>query len=346
MAGDWIKMRVALDRDPKVLWMADYLAEQREFMDWLTDPVRRTCEASAYEHVTRNVTVALCVTALLVTWGAAREQGKRESDDLVLGNCSIDLLSALAGLPCFGQAMASVGWVIEDDGQSVRFPKFFAGRESPSDRHRAANAERQARYRRRNGVGQAVTSNVTSNVTRNVTSNVTITRIEEKRREEKKNTIQPPIPPASGGLGGDGLQPEPDSQAEPGQQVEPEGQIQCPAATEPNDPALAPTETPPSEKVDPGAAGDAHKPSAFDAFWAEYPRKVGKLAARRSWDRAKGRPPLDQIIAAVRRSVATEQWRRDSGQFIPNPATWINQGRWDDQEPASANPEEKFAHGF
>ena len=77
MAGDWIKMRVWIARDPKVIQMADWIAEQREFMDWLTDPVRHSCNVTAYEHVTRNVTTALCVTGLLVTWGTARERGDR-----------------------------------------------------------------------------------------------------------------------------------------------------------------------------------------------------------------------------------------------------------------------------
>jgi hypothetical protein len=34
--------------------------------------------------------------------------------------------------------------------------------------------------------------------------------------------------------------------------------------------------------------------------------------------------------------VASEQWRRDDGRFIPHPATWLNQRRWEDEaEPAA-----------
>jgi len=77
MAGDWIKMRVWLSRDPRVITMADFLSSERQFMNWLTDPVQQSCKESVYEHVTRNVTVALCVSALLVIWGTAREQGDR-----------------------------------------------------------------------------------------------------------------------------------------------------------------------------------------------------------------------------------------------------------------------------
>jgi len=74
----------------------------------------------------------------------------------------------------------------------------------------------------------------------------------------------------------------------------------------------------------------------FDAFWSAYPRKVGKQAARRAWDRAKGRPAIPAILAAIEAQRATEQWRRDGGQYIPHPATWISHGRWDDEVQAPA----------
>jgi hypothetical protein len=38
-------------------------------------------------------------------------------------------------------------------------------------------------------------------------------------------------------------------------------------------------------------------------------------------------------VAATGSPLPTYQWRKDGGQFIPNPATWLNQGRWDDQGP-------------
>ena len=181
MAGDWIKTRVWLCRDPKVIRMADFLAEQRRFMDWLTDPVRAHCKETVYEHVTRNVTVALCVTGLVVTWGTARERGNREGDDLVLDCCELDEVSAIADIPCFGDAMAHVGWALQREDDCVVFPKFFKEQESPDDRHRRQNAERQAAFRERNKTERR---NGKSNVTRNVTSNVTVTPREEKRRDK------------------------------------------------------------------------------------------------------------------------------------------------------------------
>jgi hypothetical protein len=40
-------------------------------------------------------------------------------------------------------------------------------------------------------------------------------------------------------------------------------------------------------------------------------------------------------MAALAWQVESEQWCRDRGQYIPNPATYLNQHRWLD-EPTSA----------
>ncbi len=87
------------------------------------------------------------------------------------------------------------------------------------------------------------------------------------------------------------------------------------------------TSHPSSTAVDDGGVA-----KSFDAFWNAYPRKIGKQAALRAWKRTNGsRPPLKKIIEAVEAQRQSEQWTRDGGQYIPHPATWINQGRWDDQ---------------
>lgn len=72
----------------------------------------------------------------------------------------------------------------------------------------------------------------------------------------------------------------------------------------------------------------------FETFWSRYPKQVGKKAARVAWDKSKDRPALETILEAVTRAAHSVQWMKDGGQFIPHPATWINQGRWDDQQQA------------
>lgn len=68
--------------------------------------------------------------------------------------------------------------------------------------------------------------------------------------------------------------------------------------------------------------------TAFDRFWAAYPKKVGKQAALSAYKKVK--VPVDTLIAAVEAQKASAQWTKDNGQYIPNPATWLNQGRWED----------------
>ena len=37
------------------------------------------------------------------------------------------------------------------------------------------------------------------------------------------------------------------------------------------------------------------------------------------------------MIAAIEAQKASEQWTREGGRYIPNPATWLNGGRWEDE---------------
>ena len=76
---------------------------------------------------------------------------------------------------------------------------------------------------------------------------------------------------------------------------------------------------------------DKEKETGFDRFWAAYPRKTGKKAAEKAWLRAKDKPELKVLLATVEAQKASEQWTKDGGQYVPNPATWLNQGRWGDE---------------
>lgn len=73
----------------------------------------------------------------------------------------------------------------------------------------------------------------------------------------------------------------------------------------------------------------------FETFWAEYPRKVGKIAAQKAFTKALNVAPLDQITQAL--AVLRQDMRGKDPRFIPHPATWLNEGRWDD-EPPQAQP--------
>ncbi|HHH31521.1 MAG TPA: hypothetical protein ENK57_24675 [Polyangiaceae bacterium] len=77
--------------------------------------------------------------------------------------------------------------------------------------------------------------------------------------------------------------------------------------------------------------------SRFDAFWAAYPKKVGKKPCREKWRAKKLDRIADRIIADVeRRKREHRPWLQG---FVPNPLTYLNQERWEDEiEPASQLP--------
>lgn len=67
----------------------------------------------------------------------------------------------------------------------------------------------------------------------------------------------------------------------------------------------------------------------FEAFWARYPRKVGKLAALKAWDKLKPDTELAaQIIDSIEAHRGCRAWRDG---YIPHPRTYLTQGRWMDE---------------
>lgn len=72
--------------------------------------------------------------------------------------------------------------------------------------------------------------------------------------------------------------------------------------------------------------------SGFEEFWQLYPKKEAKQPALTSWNKIN---PDDElfavIIEAVNNQRKTDKWQRENGKYIPMPATWLNQRRWEDQ---------------
>lgn len=70
-------------------------------------------------------------------------------------------------------------------------------------------------------------------------------------------------------------------------------------------------------------------PQDFEVFWQHYPRKIGKLAAKKAFDRAvkSGGATLtellDGIAAYLKHKPAYADWA--------HPSTWLNAGRWMDE---------------
>jgi hypothetical protein len=68
----------------------------------------------------------------------------------------------------------------------------------------------------------------------------------------------------------------------------------------------------------------------FDQFWSIYPRRIGKGAARRAWEKATQIEQPSIIIQAAMAHAVFWRKARTEMRYIPHPATWLNQERWDD----------------
>jgi uncharacterized protein YdaU (DUF1376 family) len=70
----------------------------------------------------------------------------------------------------------------------------------------------------------------------------------------------------------------------------------------------------------------------FNSFWESYPNKKAKPVALKAWKKLN--PDIElttTIMSALEKQKGTEQWKKDGGQYIPHPATWLNQRRWEDK---------------
>jgi hypothetical protein len=84
----------------------------------------------------------------------------------------------------------------------------------------------------------------------------------------------------------------------------------------------------------------------FDEFWAAYPRRVGKALCRAKFNKITGsglrvtiegetftlQDDADDIIKSAK-AFTQRGINGDAEQkYIPHPATWLNQGRYEDIE--------------
>lgn len=75
----------------------------------------------------------------------------------------------------------------------------------------------------------------------------------------------------------------------------------------------------------------------FASFWSAYPKKVAKPAALKAFKSAKVKgEELAAMLADIAARAASDDWKKEGGKYVPNPATYLNQRRWEDgQAPAA-----------
>lgn len=74
----------------------------------------------------------------------------------------------------------------------------------------------------------------------------------------------------------------------------------------------------------------AHVP--FEDFWILYPKKQAKAAAEKAYLKIKPDMALfEKMKKALEAQKASFDWQKESGRYIPLPATWLNGRRWEDE---------------
>lgn len=98
---------------------------------------------------------------------------------------------------------------------------------------------------------------------------------------------------------------------------------------------------PPTDKDSSTAARPTRDPAGFAEFWDACPRKVGKGAARKAFVRAVRGAPLREgesraTTLTLRMRFMASYWVKagTEPEFVPHPATWLNQERYLDPPPA------------
>ena len=82
----------------------------------------------------------------------------------------------------------------------------------------------------------------------------------------------------------------------------------------------------------------------FDEFWRAFPRKVGKALCRSKFKKLIGAGlsvsvdgeklvltyTADELIKAAKAYAVSDEVGETELRFLPHPATWLNQGRFED----------------
>ena len=84
----------------------------------------------------------------------------------------------------------------------------------------------------------------------------------------------------------------------------------------------------------------------FNAFYAAYPKKRDPDRAWKAWQGRNGdRPDISVLLEAIKNQSQTPDWKKEKGQFIPYPATWLNAGSWKNEVEIGKSSEKPIITG-
>lgn len=89
-----------------------------------------------------------------------------------------------------------------------------------------------------------------------------------------------------------------------------------------------------SLKEDKGSGEKGIKNGAddFEDFYNAYPKKAAKAIALKAWQKLN---PDEELMSKMSKALLLQKknfdWIKEDGKFVPHPATWLNQRRWEDE---------------
>ena len=86
----------------------------------------------------------------------------------------------------------------------------------------------------------------------------------------------------------------------------------------------------------------------FERFWQMYPKKKDKERARKVWKQLNPDLELCRIMSvALKKDMYSWDWRKQGGAYIPYPATWLRNRRWEDEhKPPESGPDAFSGSGW
>ena len=69
----------------------------------------------------------------------------------------------------------------------------------------------------------------------------------------------------------------------------------------------------------------------FEKFYEKYPKHVGRIAAEKAWEKAVKKVEPNVLVVSAEIYANHVKGSQIPMKFVPHPATWLNQGRWEDE---------------
>lgn len=69
----------------------------------------------------------------------------------------------------------------------------------------------------------------------------------------------------------------------------------------------------------------------FNSFYSKYPKKVAKQKAFSSFEKAIKKTTIEKIMIGLNNYIKQIELKKIDKQYIKHPATWLNQGCWEDE---------------